>query len=1308
MKKSSRSFRSPVSALRSPRQGFALVVILAFVVLLTVLVLAYFSYSALQRQISNASSNQAAVEIFAQGAINTIVSDFKQEIFDGSTNFAFGTNTVSIPKASTNAAPFLVGTSTNLPNLLKRSASGLPFSPGATSRASAVSSTNASQNGRSISPARWNAALLLPKASTNSTTDLTPANFTPPDWILVNRAGGNPTAWNTNMTWSPDATATSTVIGRYAYAIYDEGGLLDVNVAGCPPGTTNTITSYKNALAFADLTQIGLDTGTVSALVGWRNTASAQPGGSFPSYTFDAASRMNFLKTLTNSSGFLRAANTSLFNGESDRQFSSRQQLVQFLNALPDAGGETKATRQNALQYLATFTRALEQPSFAPDPNRPKIVGSSLPPANAGAYQGNNAYWNGESSINLVGTGGFLSVRVQNIFTRRDGSTAVVGEPLVKKRFALSNLSLVTTTATNTGSAATQPPSTDPIYSRFGLYRADSSKPWVYNHGSNFIMTLSQVAALSGASAREPDFAELLKAAINAGSVGKGAYTNQGNNYSYTVDVSGDRQILQIVANLLDQTKADNYPTVILPFNNNASTAPVFGTQDLPYFYNYHFFNLTTRLPSPLLSKTDTVPEPVLDPAKTGGTANHIKATALADPGSASYLIIPQIWRPHDANTPQVTGPTVFRVLAETTDPTGTLGYWKIKAAPEMNGQSFDGANDITAAKPPDSAKSTPVALDASNGALQFTDSSNGRAFREPTLLWRDGIPGGVSLSGISRTEDVSLTGKTYFGILVGDAQVSWSATMNGVSYVCQSSTLQRGTSVAGPSGSINDNMTFRMQYLKPGGNPSAPADWITYQNTFVEATLPDIPGYALFVNAADFPLKQYANPLQQAWGGSALTVPRGGPFDPRTARFSTPVRGFFDQDDPALNGNPTLDAVTMKNNNLTLTSAENQAIADSNFVLMATQRPSTSRGQDCNWTNPSGSNAAQQGFYSSANFNTGGNFGGLFSQNNPAITLAGGVQNYYEDPDGICRRAMGGYVPASGAASGRLTNTGSTVGLPLATASNSFANGLGSPTSQSQSRPIILHRPFRSVAEMSYAFRGAPWKNIDFFTPESGDTALMDVFCVNEPPADAMVAGKVNLNTHQPLVLQSILAGAYRDEWANLQTLPASGTLPALTATEVQNVANKLVGITTASDVWRGPLTNIGDLVGHFVPNAGSASGTDVYQYASRNPAGSAQTYTYAGLSGALDSTVYTSSSAASTSIQRFRESAIRPLAASGQTRVWNLLIDVVAQTGKYPQSTSALSSFLVEGEKRYWVHIAIDRSTGQVIDRQVELVTE
>jgi hypothetical protein len=31
-----------------------------------------------------------------------------------------------------------------------------------------------------------------------------------------------------------------------------------------------------------------------------------------------------------------------------------------------------------------------------------------------------------------------------------------------------------------------------------------------------------------------------------------------------------------------------------------------------------------------------------------------------------------------------------------------------------------------------------------------------------------------------------------------------------------------------------------------------------------------------------------------------------------------------------------------------------------------------------------------------------------------------------------------------------------------------------------------------------------------------------------------------------------------------------------------------------------------------------------------------------------------------------------------------------------------------IVEGEQRYWVHVAIDRFTGQVIDKQIDVVNE
>ena len=64
-------------------------------------------------------------------------------------------------------------------------------------------------------------------------------------------------------------------------------------------------------------------------------------------------------------------------------------------------------------------------------------------------------------------------------------------------------------------------------------------------------------------------------------------------------------------------------------------------------------------------------------------------------------------------------------------------------------------------------------------------------------------------------------------------------------------------------------------------------------------------------------------------------------------------------------------------------------------------------------------------------------------------------------------------------------------------------------------------------------------------------------------------------------------------------------------------------------------------------------------------------------------------------------QEQAIsRALAEVGQTRTWNLLIDVVAQTGKYKPNSQDLtgSNFVVEGEKRYWLHISLGRDLVKV----------
>jgi hypothetical protein len=91
------------------------------------------------------------------------------------------------------------------------------------------------------------------------------------------------------------------------------------------------------------------------------------------------------------------------------------------------------------------------------------------------------------------------------------------------------------------------------------------------------------------------------------------------------------------------------------------------------------------------------------------------------------------------------------------------------------------------------------------------------------------------------------------------------------------------------------------------------------------------------------------------------------------------------------------------------------------------------------------------------------------------------------------------------------------------------------------------------------------------------------------------------------------------------------------------------------------------------------------------------------------LTSYAISSDPAGNTSIlKQTSEAPVRALTGPSQTRTWNLLIDVVAQTGRYPAGATGAAGFLVEGERRYWISIAIDRYTGRIIDQQWEAVNE
>ncbi len=172
----------------------------------------------------------------------------------------------------------------------------------------------------------------------------------------------------------------------------------------------------------------------------------------------------------------------------------------------------------------------------------------------------------------------------------------------------------------------------------------------------------------------------------------------------------------------------------------------------------------------------------------------------------------------------------------------------------------------------------------------------------------------------------------------------------------------------------------------------------------------------------------------------------------------------------------------------------------------------------------------------------------------------------------------------------------------------------------------------------------------------------MLDVFGNDPAP---LVCGKINLNTRQPVTLQAALQGAYKYE----------SPLTTLSTTEASNFAQYITTYTQTNQ-----LVNRADLVREL---------SQVPAYSNYfNPV-------------------------TDVTIKSRHEAIIRPLAELGTTRTWNLLIDVIAQVGHYPpnaatQNPGDLSKFVVDGERRYWLHVAIDRVTGQVVDEKWELYNE
>ena len=338
-----------LAASASPgKPGAALLIVLAFVVILSGLAVAYLSRTGTDRQLAHGTFNESRADILARSALDLIVGDLKQEIALGSTSSTVNGAVIYNPIQPAYIQPTRSGnppgTPDPAPNLIRRSVQSDPItSPGVSSHASAVNSTtDVSSNGRSISLARWNKHYLIPRAAgLSSPNDTTPiASFVAPDWVLVTTTGPA-------MLTTPSAA----VLGRYAYAIYDEGGLIDINVAGYPPDPNTTVLQYgpKGLLSFADLTAVGMSTSSENDLVGWRNYASAQPSGSFGGFTFTPATATNYFNAVIPSTNDFLTTNGTVWNNGTDQKFVTRQMLIEYRQAVNFSA--------DAMRYLGTFSR---------------------------------------------------------------------------------------------------------------------------------------------------------------------------------------------------------------------------------------------------------------------------------------------------------------------------------------------------------------------------------------------------------------------------------------------------------------------------------------------------------------------------------------------------------------------------------------------------------------------------------------------------------------------------------------------------------------------------------------------------------------------------------------------------------------------------------------------------------------------------------------------------------------------------------------------------------------------------------------
>jgi Tfp pilus assembly protein PilX len=1356
---------TPFPHLRSRGQrGTGLLIILTMVVLLSALIVMFLSWAMSQRQVSANSASQTKAELFARGALDIVVSGLQQEMANGSKTTTINGVTIYTPSNSTNIAPIesiltstltlttpsaAAGNSLRMPTLIRESGRGesttLPAYAVPSNASACNSTTTLSANGRNISLPRWNAHYLLQRANTSTNTPSStyddrmplssiaqgvynpntknPGGFMPPDWVYVTKEEG-PVVLNTP---NVDASGnTVTTVGRYAYAIYDEGALLDVNAAGFPSNSgVTTQFATKGAIAFADLTQLGTGTmtqATINNLIGWRNYASMTaagvgPSGSFPSYTFSGTAftgtYVNIVRA--NATGFM-TANNSISGGRTDQAILSRQELISLLMGTNSSTGTFNNFNPAALMYLGTFSRAVNAPSWGPQADASSILNGTVAGSSSNLY----AY---KTNANTSTTTPFSSSSPnpnRNIPNVRFSTAATIthyddyGNPstysvtaglsLVQRRFSLAKLAWIASNGPNTSafnSSLTSTQQAAAIQACFGLSWNSTAYRWEYVGATgtatqNSIETLDQIGNspsidTSDSAQREPNFFELLKAGILYGSVGRDP--GAGVDYVFPGVVGGggigvissfyipgtgnyraapDLHILQIGVNIIDQARNDSYPTAIHLQYWGTSASPLDAIDELAINTVYGEKNL------PCLHAVVSVL--LADPIPSGGGTTGTVSNPIT-PGKLYGWFTPYLWNPHQVPTGTLTPggyPTEFRAHAYGAATT----EWFPKVGPNKNTPQYNstrtyyddgtgndasgGRGDIYFTNPADATSPFYAAPRALN--LTLTTGSTGT--------------GGTAIVDTTKTPQMNTYNQDPTNYHQDDVN-SYTSTVTSVQFAGFSVApdLNYAADPTQPASAANLDLymqpdgvtpvTFSLQYLGPDGNYHPYNFWtrVALDNT----------------RSKQFKMNDY----QSVYGETQLVGWGPEKMDPRTDRFSASNCWWTWPNYPTTTMNPS--------NGAYIGPAGSGAGGAGDFCIpyIPTSSPfyynpaynptvsATHSGAIEDWQRNDTTFTDTITIYTQTGTTTG------------TSTVAG--DSYYADPDGVVRygdgyRQLTGKIAQSNTAwsgDGSEMYLGTSAvtpasTIPLTASTDTWSKSTASPPGSAQDRrPIILNRPFRSVGEMGFAYRDLPFKTVDFWSATSGDAGLLDLFSVSDEPA--VVAGQVDISNAPPAVLKAILSGVAKSDALSIQMAAAdTGTIVG-TAGDGNYDMEMSFGIPSGGT----PLLNRSNLATSLGPLISDPYLHTVFTF-------QATPFTYANYAN-----------------KAYAEAPMRALVDVTNTRTWNVMIDLVAQTGMFapnsPATSAALgTSFIVQGEHHYWMHVAIDRFTGKVVDQKLEAVYE